>query len=237
MAVTDSIIVRNLGILPYEPVLNAMQFFTKKRTVDTPDEIWLLEHPSIYTLGQAADPIHVLNSQNIPVFQSDRGGEVTYHGPGQAVVYLLLDIKRRMKNRLLVKELVRTIEQVVIDTLADYHLFGERKSGAPGIYLSQNDVERKWQGAKIAALGLKVKSNGCTYHGFSLNVAMDLLPFSGINPCGDANLISVDMQSLGKHYSVSEVQHQLVKNLCRHLNVQASFQQGLPLLTENMMKE
>ncbi len=235
MTVTDFIIVRDLGLIPYRPVLQAMQLFTEKRTSDTPDEIWLLEHPPVYTLGQAASSSHLLDTKDIPVLKSDRGGEVTYHGPGQAVVYLLLDLKRRMKNRLLIREFVHTIEQIVIDTLAQYHLQGERKSGAPGIYLSADFVEPDWKGAKIAALGLKVKSNGCTYHGFSLNVAMDLRPFSGINPCGDANLTSVDMKTMGKHCSVSEVQYQLAENLCYHLNASADFQRESALFIDNIL--
>ncbi len=216
MAVTDTIIVRDIGVKPYEPVFREMKAFTEKRSPDTPDEIWILEHDPIYTLGQAASSQHLLDTRDIPVFQTDRGGEVTYHAPGQAVAYLLIDLKRRMKGRLLVREFVQKIEQAIIDTLATYHLSCERRSGAPGIYLAP-DSGPPWQGAKIAALGLKVQSNGCTYHGLSLNVAMDLLPFSGINPCGYADLKSVDMATMGKTRPVWEVQQTLVAALCRQM--------------------
>lgn len=235
MTVSDFIIVRNLGLIPYEPVLDAMRAFTEKRTPETPDEIWLLEHPPIYTLGQAAQVSHLLDTKNIPVFQSDRGGEVTYHGPGQAVLYLLFDLKRRMKSRLLIKEFVYSIEQVIIDSLAKYHLSGERKAGTPGIYISSESVEKYWDGAKIAALGLKVKSNGCTYHGFSVNVAMDLTPFSGINPCGQIDLKSVDMKSLGVFHSVFDVQFGLAKMLCKQMNARADFQDVSKPFFESLM--
>lgn len=223
MAVTDSIIIRHLGLRPYEPVFHAMQAFTDKRTQETRDEIWLLEHEPVFTLGLAANRAHLLDPHAIPVIQADRGGEITYHGPGQAVVYFLLDLKRRMKNRLLIREFVRDIEQTVIDTLATYHLFSERRAGAPGIYLRQDYPDSQWQGAKIAALGLKVKSNGCVYHGFSLNVAMDLQPFSWINPCGYAGLATVDMKTAGVHVPLMDVQHVLVDALCRQMKAQADF--------------
>ncbi|MCL1886808.1 MAG: lipoyl(octanoyl) transferase LipB [Betaproteobacteria bacterium] len=223
MAVTDFITVRDLGRMPYEPVFKAMKTFTKKRSPDTPDEIWLLEHEPVFTLGQAADRSHLLDPHDIPVFQADRGGEVTYHAPGQAVAYLLIDLKRRTKNRLFVREFVRQIEQAVIDTLAVYHLSGERRAGAPGIYLGLDAVPQSWQGAKIAALGLKVLRNGCTYHGLSLNVSMDLQPFSWINPCGYAGLVSSDMKMTGRNVSVSEVQHELAHALCRQMQAQLDF--------------
>lgn len=223
---TDCIIIRHLGLMDYEPVLAAMKAFTETRTADTPDEIWLLEHTPVYTLGQAADHAHLLDTHDIPVFQADRGGEVTYHAPGQAIAYLMVDLKRRMKNRLLVKEFVQQIEQAVIDTLAAYHLSGERRAGAPGIYLSPDSVASPWKGAKIAALGLKVQRNGCTYHGLSLNVAMDLKPFSGINPCGYAGLVSADMKSLGRDQTLTEVQQALGRALCRQIGARADFQDG-----------
>ncbi|NLC23035.1 MAG: lipoyl(octanoyl) transferase LipB [Oxalobacter sp.] len=236
MAMTNAIIVRDFGLMPYDVVFAAMKAFTGNRTADTTDEIWLLEHPPVYTLGQASDRSHLLDTKNIPVFQADRGGEVTYHAPGQAVVYLLIDLKRRMGNRLLVREFVRKIEQAVIDTLSAYHLAGERKMGAPGIYLAADWVDPFWQGAKIAALGLKVQRNGCTYHGLSLNVAMDLQPFSGINPCGYPELTSVDMKTLGKDCSVTQVQHELAMALCRSLGTRADFQDSaaLPVVLQSM---
>lgn len=224
MPATDAIIIRTPGLVPYEGAFAAMKSFTRTRTAGTPDEIWLLEHPPVYTLGQAASREHLLDTHDIPVFQSDRGGEVTYHAPGQAIAYLLVDLKRRMKNRLLVREFVWRIEQAVIDTLAQYRLSGERRPGAPGIYLAPDTAETSWRGAKIAALGLKVHRNGCTYHGLSLNVAMDLAPFSRINPCGYAGLATVDMKTLGRDCAVGEVQQELVKALCRCLGAEAVFQ-------------
>jgi lipoyl(octanoyl) transferase len=174
----------------YQPCFDAMRAFTAARTPETPDQVWLVEHPPVYTLGQAGDRAHLLAPDDqIPVVQIDRGGQITYHGPGQVVVYLLLDLRRR---RLMVRELVQGIEQAVLDTLAAYNLAAERKPGAPGIYLSDGPH----QGAKIAALGLKIR-NGCSYHGVSLNVQMDLSPFLRINPCGYAGLETVDMASAG----------------------------------------
>ncbi|RLM48763.1 lipoyl(octanoyl) transferase, partial [Halorubrum sp. Atlit-28R] len=156
---------------PYDVTFSAMRAFTDARTAETPDECWIVEHPPVFTLGLGADPSHVLDAHSIPVIPTDRGGEVTYHGPGQAIVYLLIDLRRkRADGRLLARELVQRIEQAVIDTLAAYNLQGRRKPGAPGIYVANGP----WQGAKIAALGLKVRGNGCTYHGVALNVAMDL---------------------------------------------------------------
>lgn len=206
-------LVRHLGLVDYEPTFAAMRDFSIARDAGTPDEIWVVEHPPVYTLGLAADPSHVLNAHGIPVVQTDRGGEVTYHGPGQAVIYLLLDLKRKQQSRLHARELVHTIEQAVIDTLATYNLAGERKPGAPGIYVASGP----WQGAKIAALGLKVRASGCTYHGASLNVDMDLEPFSWINPCGYAGLKTVDMKTLGATVSLPQVQSALTNNLAERL--------------------
>ena len=192
----------------------AMRDFTDARTADTPDELWLVSHPPIFTLGLGADPEHILDAHQIPVLQTDRGGEVTFHGPGQAIVYLLIDLRRRhTEGKLLAREFVHAIEQAIIDTLAAYNLHGQRKAGAPGIYVTTAPFD----GAKIAALGLKVRVNGCTYHGLSLNVAMDLTPFSWINPCGYEGLITVDMQSLGVRADVDAVQHALANNLIQRL--------------------
>ncbi|HYS64922.1 MAG TPA: lipoyl(octanoyl) transferase LipB, partial [Paraburkholderia sp.] len=152
------------------------------------------EHPPVFTLGQAGDPSHLLAADSgIPLVKVDRGGQITYHGPGQVVAYLLLDLRRR---KLMVRELVTRIEQAVIDTLAAYNLAGERKAGAPGIYVAPGPHAGLHAGAKIAALGLKIR-NGCSYHGVSLNVNMDLRPFLAINPCGYAGLETVDMATLG----------------------------------------
>ncbi|MBI1890273.1 MAG: lipoyl(octanoyl) transferase LipB [Burkholderiales bacterium] len=212
---TDLIRLRELGRVEYEPTFAAMREFTDARSAGTPSELWLVEHAPVFTLGLGADPAHVLDAHGIPVVQTDRGGEVTYHGPGQAVIYLLMDLKRNAAARMFAREFVHLIEQAVIDTLAAYNLAGERKPGAPGIYVS----EGKWQGAKIAALGLKVRANGCTYHGVALNVAMDLRPFSWINPCGYEGLATVDMKTLGIAAPLQDVQHMLAKQLMEKIHV------------------
>jgi lipoyl(octanoyl) transferase len=199
------------GTEPYETSFAAMRAFTDARTADTRDELWIVEHPPVFTLGLGADPSHVLDAHDVPIVQTDRGGEVTYHGPGQAVVYLLMDLRRNNpRKRMFAREFVHKIEQSVIDTLAAYNLGGERKPGAPGIYVSGKGP---WQGAKIAALGLKVRANGCTYHGVSLNVAMDLSPFTWINPCGYEGLATVDMRTLGVEAPLLEVQLGLARSL------------------------
>ncbi len=204
---SPSLIDRGLEL--YESSFAAMRAFTDARTADTRDELWIVEHPPVFTLGLGADHAHVLNAHSIPVIQTDRGGEVTYHGPGQAVIYLLMDLRRRPGARLFAREFVHKIEQSVISTLQAYNLHGERKPGAPGIYIANGT----WKGAKIAALGLKVRGNGCTYHGVSLNVAMDLTPFSWINACGYEGLATVDMKTVGVEAPLHEVQQALAHNL------------------------
>ena len=164
-------IIRNLGIQPYLTIWDEMKNFTTTRDENTADELWLLEHHAVYTQGQAGKKEHILNPYSIPVIQSDRGGQVTYHGPGQLVGYILMDIRRRHIG---IRTLVSHLEQLLITILENYHIKGSVHCGAPGVY-----VDNK----KIASIGLRVK-NGCTYHGFSLNVAMDLTPFKNINPCG-----------------------------------------------------
>src|ERR1700744_4044206 len=193
------------GVESYEISFEAMRAFTGARTAETVDEIWLVEHPPVFTLGQAGDPAHLLAADSgIPLVKVDRGGQITYHGPGQVVAYLLLDLRRR---KLMVRELVRRIEEGVIETLASYNLASERKAGAPGIYVAAGpedsdsrrdacNARNTHAGAKIAALGLKIR-NGCSYHGVSLNVKMDLQPFLAINPCGYAGLETIDMAKLG----------------------------------------
>lgn len=204
------IMIRQRGQEEYSTSFAAMRAFTDARTADTPDELWIVEHPPVFTLGLGADQSHVLAPHDIPVIQTDRGGEVTFHGPGQVVIYLLIDLKRRhTKGRLFAREFVHQIEQAVIDTLAAYNIAGERIAGAPGIYLKQGE----WQGAKIAALGLKVRANGCTYHGVSLNVAMDLQPFSWINPCGYEGLATIDMRTLQVQVPLEQVQTALAQRL------------------------
>ena len=207
-------VITRRGLEPYEISFAAMRAYTNARDADTPDALWIVEHPPVYTLGLAGDPAHVLDAHDIPVVQTDRGGEVTYHGPGQVVIYLLIDLRRGGPGaRVFAREFVHKIEQAVIDTLAAYNLAGERKPGAPGIYVSQGP----WQGAKIAALGLKVRGNGCTYHGVSLNVDMDLNPFSWINPCGYEGLATVDMKTLGVIAPLQDVQLALADHLIERL--------------------
>lgn len=210
---TPNIIER--GVEPYETTFAAMRAFTDARTADTPDELWIVEHPPVFTLGLGADPSHVLDANGTPVVQTDRGGEVTYHGPGQVVIYLLMDLRRKPGARLYAREFVNKIEQSVIETLRAYNLDGERKPGAPGIYMAGGP----WKGAKIAALGLKVRGNGCTYHGVSLNVAMDLAPFSWINPCGYEGLATVDMKTVGAEAPLRDVQQALARNLINLLSM------------------
>jgi lipoyl(octanoyl) transferase len=209
---TAPVVVRR-GIEPYDLSYAAMRAFTDARSADTPDQLWIVEHPPVFTLGLGADPAHVLEPHDVPVVQTDRGGEVTYHGPGQVVIYLLMDLRRNPEARLFAREFVRKIEQAVIDTLATYNLACERKAGAPGIYVS----EGRWQGAKVAALGLKVRANGCTYHGVSLNVAMDLAPFLWINPCGYEGLATVDLKTLGVDVALDQVQMALAGKLIENL--------------------
>jgi lipoyl(octanoyl) transferase len=208
-------LVKHLGLADYASTYEAMQIFTKGRTSDTADEIWVLEHPPVFTLGLAgdADNLHSPSNQ-IPLVQVDRGGEITYHGPGQIVVYLLLDLRRL---GIFVKELVSRIEQAIIDTLADFGIDVERKPGAPGIYISkQAGVSSEWVGAKIAALGLKV-SKGCSYHGLALNVATDLEAFKRIHPCGYEGLKTVDMQTLGIKDNVDTISQRLLQHLQKQL--------------------
>jgi len=178
------LVTRRLGLVAYDQAYSDMRRFTASRTVATPDELWLLEHPAVYTLGQAGKPEHLQRATPIPVQRVDRGGQITYHGPGQVVAYPLLDLRRR---GLAVRRLVGLLEQAVIDLLAAYRIAGERRPGAPGVYVA---------GAKIAALGLRVRA-GCSYHGVALNVAMDLAPFRDIDPCGYPGLAVTQLADLG----------------------------------------
>ncbi len=213
------LIIRQLGRQDYLPTYEAMKKFTAERTTDTPDEIWVLEHPPVYTLGQAGDPAHLLKPQvDIPLVPIDRGGQITYHGPGQIVVYLLLDLRRR---HLFVRELVHRIEQSIIDTLADVGISGERQAGAPGIYLAeQAKLAKQNVGAKIAALGLKITKQ-CSYHGLALNVDMDLSPFEAINPCGYAGLKTIDLRTLGVSDNIDIVAKYLLSHLSKQLEVRS----------------
>lgn len=192
--------VRRLGRVAYEPTWRAMQAFTAARGPETPDELWLLEHPPVYTLGLAGRREHILRITDIPVISIDRGGQVTYHGPGQIVAYLLLDLKRRGYG---VRELVTRMEQAVIDLLAGYGIEGRRRDRAPGVYVA---------GKKIAALGLRIR-HGMSYHGLALNVDMDLAPFTHINPCGYQGLEVTQLADLG----VTESPDQVAERLRIHL--------------------
>ncbi|MCE1184945.1 lipoyl(octanoyl) transferase LipB [Zoogloea sp.] len=196
-------IIRALGRVPYEPTWRAMQEFTTLRDASMEDEIWVVEHPPVYTLGQAGKPEHLLHQTEIPLVQIDRGGQITYHGPGQVVVYLLLDLHRR---HLKVREMVNLMEQSLIDCIADYGLKAERQDGAPGVYID---------GAKIAALGLRVR-NGRSYHGLSLNVDMDLTPFTWINPCGYSGLRTIQLKDFGVTDAPEVVAQRLLGHLQRH---------------------
>jgi len=171
----DTILIRNLGLQPYDPVSRAMHDFTDMRTDTTQDEIWLVQHHPVFTQGQAGKAEHVLAAGDIPVVQSDRGGQVTYHGPGQQVMYVLIDLKRR---KLGVRELVTLLEQTVVNTLAEVGIEAYPRADAPGVYV---------QGKKICSLGLRIRK-GCSFHGLALNIDMDLAPFLRINPCGYAGM-------------------------------------------------
>jgi lipoyl(octanoyl) transferase len=223
--VTATSVLRRLGTADYEPTLAAMRAFTEARTPDTPDELWLCEHPPVYTQGLAGKAEHLLHAGSIPVIQTNRGGQVTYHGPGQAVAYPLIDLKRL---NIYVKEYVYRIEEAVFKTLAHYGVTGHRVAGAPGIYVNLGDPFGHaaltgprldpFEGlGKIAALGIKV-SRHCTYHGVALNVAMDLQPFAGINPCGYAGLQTVDLSTIGVQVSVDEVAETLAAKLGVYLS-------------------
>ena len=199
--------VKQLGRVEYEPTWRAMLDFTIARTADTPDEIWIVEHPPVFTLGQAGKPEHLLVDVGIPVVKIDRGGQITYHGPGQVVIYLLLDLSRL---KIKVRELVTAIEQAVIDFLAAHGVTADRLAGAPGVYVGD---------AKIAALGLKIK-NGCSYHGLSLNVDMDISPFTAINPCGYAGLKVVQTKDFNILLTAEQAGEQLTQYLLRQLDKQ-----------------
>jgi lipoyl(octanoyl) transferase len=200
-------IVRDLGRQPYLPVWRAMQGFTDARGADTPDELWLVEHDPVFTLGQAGKPEHVLMPGDIPVLNVDRGGQVTYHGPGQIVAYPLLDLKRLKVG---VRDYVCKIEQSIIDTLDHWNIHAERRDGAPGVYVN---------GAKVAALGIRVR-RGCTFHGLAFNIAMDLEPFHRINPCGYAGLQVTSMLDLGGPSSLDAVKPVLLQALAAHFGLQ-----------------
>ncbi|TSE21011.1 Octanoyltransferase [Tepidimonas alkaliphilus] len=214
--------LRWLGLAPYRPTAQAMRAFTEARQPDTPDQLWLCEHPPVFTQGQAGRPEHVLDPGDIPVVAANRGGQVTYHGPGQVVAYPLVDLRRL---DLWVKAYVHRLEEAVLRTLSDWGVTGHRVPGAPGVYVRLDDPcghaalrglppgDNPWAGlGKIAALGIKVQRH-CAYHGLALNVAMDLSPFSRIHPCGYAGLRTVDLATIGVMADIAEVRAALANHL------------------------
>ncbi|MCU8003801.1 MULTISPECIES: lipoyl(octanoyl) transferase LipB [Shewanella] len=199
--------IRHLGKQDYESVWHAMQHYTDTRNNESPDELWIVEHPPVFTQGQAGKSEHILNAGDIPVIQVDRGGQVTYHGPGQLVVYPLLDIKR---SKVGVRQLVTHIEQSIVDMLAKYDINAYAKADAPGVYVDER---------KIASLGLRIRK-GCSFHGLALNVDMDLAPFRRINPCGYAGLEMVQCKALGGPQTVIEAGEQLTITFSQLLGYQ-----------------
>lgn len=202
----EKLLVRELGRQSYEPVWRAMQRFTDQRDERTCDELWLVEHEPVFTLGQAGKDEHVLMPGDIPVLHVDRGGQVTYHGPGQIVAYPLLDLKRL---KIGVREYVHKIEQAIIDTLGEWNIAGTRRDGAPGVYVGD---------AKIAALGIRVR-RGCSFHGLAFNINMDTEPFRRINPCGYQGLQVVAMRDLGGPSNLAQVEAVLVAELARQFGL------------------
>ena len=215
-AVNPSWQIRRLGIQPYPPVWAAQERHTAGRgDADGHDELWLLQHEPVYTLGQAGKPEHVLLPGDIPVIRCNRGGQVTYHGPGQIVAYPLVNIRRLGIG---VRELVTRIEQALINTLAHWDIVAERRAGAPGVYVGT---------AKIAALGLRIK-HGCSLHGLAFNIAMDLAPFHGINPCGYAGLEVTQMVELNPAAGLEQVEPVLVAQLSQQLGLTPVWDDALP---------
>ncbi len=199
-------IVRYLGIVGYEKTFKQMQQFNAERTKNTADEIWLLQHPAVFTLGTNSKPEHLLKPENIPVVQSDRGGQVTYHAPGQLVAYILIDIKRKKMG---VRKLISALENTVIRFLASQGVVATADPQAPGVYVN---------GEKIAALGLRVKRGGC-YHGLSLNVDIELADFDRINPCGYPGMKITSLQQLGLNLNMQQSTALILKELCVQLHI------------------
>ena len=199
----STIIIRQLGRQEYAATFARMQTFTLSRTENTPDEIWLLEHPPVFTQGQAGKAEHILDSGKIPVVQSDRGGQVTYHGPGQLVAYFLIDLRRLVIG---IRRLVTILEESVVATLGEYGIHAAPRADAPGVYVD---------GAKICSLGLRVR-HGCSYHGIAFNVNMDLSPFARINPCGFKNLPVTQVHDFAPDACVATVAGRLIPHLCQH---------------------
>jgi len=201
----DTILIRNLGLQPYDPVSRAMHEFTDTRDDTTPDEIWLVEHPPVFTQGQAGKAEHLLAPGDIPVIQSDRGGQVTYHGPGQQVMYVLINLKRRKVG---VRELVTLLENTVINTLATLDIAAQARADAPGVYVD---------GKKICSLGLRIRK-GCSFHGLALNIAMDLTPFLRINPCGYAGMEMTQVSQFSAEPDKDKIRTILIREFLALLN-------------------
>jgi lipoyl(octanoyl) transferase len=203
---SEIVVVRTLGMQDYEPLWRGMQQFTESRSPLSPDEIWFTEHPPIFTLGLNANRDHLLAPGEIPVIQVDRGGQVTYHGPGQLMIYPLIDLKRASLG---VRDLVTALEQSVIDLVAEHGIAAASRKDAPGVYV---------EGKKIASVGLRVR-RGASYHGMALNIDVDLEPFSRINPCGFSDLEVIDLTTLGIDAAPAEIQAQVQAHLLRHLRM------------------
>ncbi|MBU2880980.1 lipoyl(octanoyl) transferase LipB [Psychrosphaera sp. B3R10] len=221
----DKLVIRQLGRSDYEPIWHKMQDFTDRRNDDTVDELWVVEHNPVFTQGQAGKEEHLLNTGGIPVIKVDRGGQVTYHGPGQLVVYLLLNLRRR---KIGVRELVTQIEQSIVDLLAQFDIEAYPKKDAPGVYVDQK---------KIASLGLRVRK-GCSFHGLALNVDMDMEPFLRINPCGYAGLEMVQSNQIGGPSHVSDAADRLTKILALSLNAKdIEITQGITDLEQRLVEK
>jgi len=203
----NSVLVRQLGYQEYEPVWEKMQDFTEQRDANTEDEIWLLQHPPVFTQGLNGKPEHILSNSTIPLVEIDRGGQVTYHGPGQLIVYCLIDLKRKKFG---IRQMVSALEQSVIDFLADQQIKAVVRKDAPGVYVDE---------AKISALGLRVK-RGCSYHGLSFNIDMDMSPFQQINPCGYEGLAVTQLKDLSEQSDFKDAEQQLLNKICQQFNIE-----------------
>lgn len=205
---SGNLIIRQLGLQPYEQVSLAMHRFTKRRTSSSADEIWLVQHPKIFTQGQAGKPEHLLTPSNIPVIQSDRGGQITYHGPGQQIMYVMLDLRRR---KLGARNLVMLLEQTVVSTLSRFSIDAHARNDAPGVYVNDE---------KICSIGLRIQK-GCSFHGLALNITMDLSPFLHINPCGYVGLRMIQISELVPSIKLEDVVPVMIKECLALLGDQA----------------
>lgn len=222
-AVASSLLIRDLGLQSYLPVWEAMRHFTDHRSADTPDELWCVQHPPVFTQGQAGKAEHVLNPGDIPVIAVDRGGQVTYHGPGQIVIYPLVDLRRQALGA---RDLVSRIENAIVATLDALGIRAWPRADAPGVY---TDSPRAGTGSKIASIGLRIRK-GCSFHGLSVNVAMDLTPFLRINPCGYSGLAMAQVSDFLADPDIAALQRSLCDHLCRELGYTESHQALPPAL-------